>query len=227
MSDSIIRKIAVIFVTDVVGFSKMMEANEDKTLQSFRACMDIMETLFGEHGGRVFNTAGDSVLAEFQSAVSAVVCASEFQKLVEQRNSSIEEESRMMFRVGINMGDVIVEGDNLYGDGVNVAARLEALSQPGGVCLSKSVHDFVSQKVDLKFDDIGEQRIKNTDVWAYDVQMASAEKREIEKRMNTTSFPKSTSSIMTPLSFEIAAFSINTLPPNSHGNHNAAQKKQS
>ena len=227
MSDSIIRKIAVIFVTDVVGFSKMMEANEDKTLQSFRACMDIMETLFGEHGGRVFNTAGDSVLAEFQSAVSAVVCASEFQKLVEQRNSSIEEESRMMFRVGINMGDVIVEGDNLYGDGVNVAARLEALSQPGGVCLSKSVHDFVSQKVDLKFDDIGEQRIKNTDVWAYDVQMASAEKREIEKRMNTTSFPKSTSSIMTPLSFEIAAFSINTLPPNSHGNHNAAQKNQS
>ena len=129
MSDSIIRKIAVIFVTDVVGFSKMMEANEDKTLQSFRACMDIMETLFGEHGGRVFNTAGDSVLAEFQSAVSAVVCASEFQKLVEQRNSSIDSESRMMFRVGINMGDVIVEGDNLYGDGVNVAARLEALSQ--------------------------------------------------------------------------------------------------
>ena len=93
MSDSIIRKIAVIFVTDVVGFSKMMEANEDKTLQSFRACMDIMETLFGEHGGRVFNTAGDSVLAEFQSAVSAVVCASEFQKLLEQRNSSIDEES--------------------------------------------------------------------------------------------------------------------------------------
>ena len=88
----------------------------------------------------------------------------------------------MMFRVGINMGDVIVEGDNLYGDGVNVAARLEALSQPGGVCLSKSVHDFVSQKVDLNFDDIGEQRVKNTDVWAYDVQMTSAEKREIEKR---------------------------------------------
>ena len=162
MSDSIVRKIAVIFVTDVVGFSKMMEANEDKTLQSFRACMDIMETLFSEHGGRVFNTAGDSVLAEFQSAVSAVVCASEFQKLVEQRNSSIDGESRMMFRVGINMGDVIVEGDNLYGDGVNVAARLEALSQPGGVCLSKSVHDFVSQKVDLNFDDIGEQRVKNT-----------------------------------------------------------------
>ena len=136
-----------------------------------------MENLFAEHGGRIFNTAGDAVLAEFQSAVSSVVCASEFQKLVEQRNSSVEDDARMMFRVGINMGDVIVEGDNLYGDGVNVAARLEALSQPGGVCLSKSVHDFVSQKVDLSFDDIGEQRVKNTDVWAYDIQMATAERR--------------------------------------------------
>ena len=177
MSDAIIRKIAVIFVTDVVGFSKMMETNEDETLKSFRACMDIMETLFAEHGGRIFNTAGDSVLAEFQSAVSSVVCASEFQKLVEQRNKSVGDGAQMMFRVGINMGDVIVEGDNLYGDGVNVAARLEALSQPGGVCLSKSVHDFVSQKVDLSFDDIGEQRVKNTDVWAYDIQMTTAEKR--------------------------------------------------
>lgn len=177
MSDAIIRKIAVIFVTDVVGFSKMMETNEDETLKSFRACMDIMETLFAEHGGRIFNTAGDSVLAEFQSAVSSVVCASEFQKLVEQRNKSVGDAAQMMFRVGINMGDVIVEGDNLYGDGVNVAARLEALSQPGGVCLSKSVHDFVSQKVDLSFDDIGEQRVKNTDVWAYDIQMTTAEKR--------------------------------------------------
>ena len=131
MSDSIIRKIAVIFVTDVVGFSKMMEANEDKTLQSFRACMD-MWTLFSEHGAGV-QYSRRSVLAEFQSAVSAVVCASEFQKLVEQRNSSIDAESELMFRVGINMGDVIVEGDNLYGDG-GMSARLEALSQPGGAC---------------------------------------------------------------------------------------------
>jgi len=179
MSDAIVRKIAVIFVADVVGFSKMMETNEDETLRSFRACQDIMENLFAEHGGRIFNTAGDAVLAEFQSAVSSVVCASEFQKLVEQRNSSVDDDAKMMFRVGINMGDVIVEGDNLYGDGVNVAARLEALSQPGGVCLSKSVHDFVSQKVDLSFDDIGEQRVKNTDVWAYDIQMTTAERRTL------------------------------------------------
>ena len=106
------RKIAVIFVTDVVGFSKSMEVNEEETLRSFRACQEILDKLFEEHGGRIFNTAGDSVLAEFQSAVSAVVCASEFQKLISERNSSVSEDSEMHFRIGINMGDVIVEGDN-------------------------------------------------------------------------------------------------------------------
>ena len=107
------RKIAVIFVTDVVGFSKLMEKNEDQTLKSFRSCREILDNLFKEHGGRIFNTAGDSVLAEFQSAVSAVVCASEFQKLISERNSSVSEDSEMHFRIGINMGDVKVEADNL------------------------------------------------------------------------------------------------------------------
>ena len=175
------RKIAVIFVTDVVGFSKLMEKNEDQTLKSFRSCREILDNLFKEHGGRVFNTAGDSVLAEFQSAVSAVVCASEFQKLISERNSSVSEDSEMHFRIGINMGDVIVEGDNLYGDGVNVAARLEALSQPGGVCLSKSIHDFVNKKTEFLFNDIGEQRVKNTDVHAFDLALNNLEKREAKK----------------------------------------------
>ena len=166
---NIVRKIAVIFVTDVVGFSKLMEVNEDQTLQSFRACKEILDKLFLEHGGRIFNTAGDSVLAEFQSAVSAMVCAAEFQKLITQRNNSLDPQSQMIFRIGLNMGDVIVEGENLYGDGVNVTARLEALSQPGGVCLSKGIHDFISQKVELTFNDIGQQKVKNTDVHAYDL----------------------------------------------------------
>ena len=122
--DKIVRKIAVIFVTDVVGFSKLMEKNEDATLKSLRACREVLDRLFEEHGGRVFNTAGDSVLAEFQSAVSAVICATEFQKLIKQRNLIVSAESQMQFRIGLNMGDVIVEGTNLYGDGVNVAARL-------------------------------------------------------------------------------------------------------
>ena len=175
----ILRKIAVIFVTDVVGFSKMMEANEDQTLQSFRACKEILDKLFEEHGGRIFNTAGDSVLAEFKSAVSAMVCAAEFQKLIKQRNSALDTQSQMNFRIGLNMGDVIVEGDNLYGDGVNVAARLEALCQPGGVCLSKAIHDFVGQKVELTFNDIGQQKVKNTDVHAFDLVLDGSANREV------------------------------------------------
>ena len=170
-SEKINRKIAVIFATDVVGFSTSMEFDEDQTLKNFRACKNILEDLFDEHSGRIFNTAGDSILAEFSSAVSAVICASEFQKLIQERNASasLPENGKMEFRVGLNMGDVIVEGTNLYGDGVNVAARLEALCQPNGVCLSKSIHDFVSKKTEFLFDDLGEQKIKNTNVHAFDI----------------------------------------------------------
>jgi len=177
MSKDIERKIAVIFVTDVVAFSKMMEKNEDETLRSFRSCRDILDNLFKEHGGRIFNTAGDSVLAEFQSAVSAVICAKEFQKLDRERNANVSEDAAMEFRNGLNMGDVIVEGENLYGEGVNVAARLEALSQPGGVCLSKSILDFVNKKTELVFNNLGEQKVKNTTVHAYDLADPELEKR--------------------------------------------------
>ena len=172
------RKIAVIFVTDVVGFSKSMEVNEEETLRSFRACQEILDKLFEEHGGRIFNTAGDSVLAEFQSAVSAVVCANEFQKLIKERNKSVAEESQMSFRIGLNMGDVIIEGNNLYGEGVNVAARLEALSQANGICVSKSIVDFVNKKTELLFNDLGEQKVKNTEVHAYDIADPDLKVRE-------------------------------------------------
>ena len=124
MSESkILRKISVIFVTDVVSFSTLMAQNEELTLRSFRSCKEILDNLFEEHRGRIFNTAGDSVLAEFQSAVSAVICAVEFQKLIKARNASVNKEAQMQFRIGLNMGDVIIEGSNLDGDGVNVAAR--------------------------------------------------------------------------------------------------------
>ena len=126
--DQIIRKIAVIFVTDVVSFSTLMEKNENSTLRSLRACRDIMNQLFKKYNARIFNTAGDSVLAEFQSAVDAVVCATEFQNMISKRNLSVSEDSQMQFRIGLNVGDVIVEGTNLYGEGVNNAARLEAVS---------------------------------------------------------------------------------------------------
>ena len=180
MQNDIERKIAVIFVTDAVSFSKLMEKNEDETLRSFRSCREILNNLFEEHGGRIFNTAGDSVLAEFQSAVSAVICAKEFQKLISERNQNVLPEAQMTFRIGINMGDVIVEGDNLYGEGVNLAARLEALSQPGGVCLSKSIIDFVNTKVDLVFNDLGEQKVKNTVLHAFDMADLGLEQRQLD-----------------------------------------------
>jgi Adenylate cyclase, family 3 (some proteins contain HAMP domain) len=144
--DQIIRKIAVIFVTDVVNFSTLMEKNENSTLRSLRACRDILDQLFKKYDARIFNTAGDSVLAEFQSAVAALVCATEFQKMINKRNLSVSEDLQMQFRIGLNVGDVIVEGTNLYGEGVNNAARLEALSQPGRVSLSKAIYDFVNKK---------------------------------------------------------------------------------
>ena len=180
--DNIVRKIAVIFVTDVVGFSKLMEKNEEQTLRSFRACKEILDNLFDEHGGRIFNTAGDSVLAEFQSAVSAVICASEFQKLIKERNLSGDAVVKLEFRIGINMGDVIKEGSNLYGDGVNIAARLETLAQKGGISLSKSVYEFVNSKTQFLFQDLGEQRVKDESFHAYDVLIDTAEKRILKPK---------------------------------------------
>ncbi|MDG2096270.1 MAG: adenylate/guanylate cyclase domain-containing protein [Paracoccaceae bacterium] len=175
--DQIIRKIAVIFVTDVVSFSTLMEKNENSTLRSLRACRDIMNQLFKKYDARIFNTAGDSVLAEFQSAVAAVVCATEFQNMISKRNLSVSEDLQMQFRIGLNVGDVIVEGTNLYGEGVNNAARLEVLSQPGGVSLSKAIYDFANKKVEFKFTDLGTQKIKNTVLHAYDVIIEGLEPR--------------------------------------------------
>ncbi len=189
--DQIIRKIAVIFVTDVVNFSSLMERNENSTLRSLRACRDIMDQLFKKYDARIFNTAGDSVLAEFQSAVTAVVCATEFQKMINERNLSVSEDLQMQFRIGLNVGDVIVEGTNLYGEGVNNAARLEALSQPGGVSLSKAIFDFVDKKVEFKFTDLGTQKIKNTVLHAYDAIIEGLEQRALGSSIESSEITES------------------------------------
>ncbi len=173
------RKIAVILATDVVGYSTKMEENEDQTLKNLKVCRNIIDGLVDEHHGRIFNTAGDSVLADFQSAVEAVICASEFQNTIKERNNSVPQEKQMEFRIGINMGDVVIEGDNLYGEGVNVAARLEALAQPGGVCLAKNVHEIVNKKTDFQFHDLGEQTVKNTVVHAVDVTLDGTSQRKL------------------------------------------------
>jgi adenylate cyclase len=180
------RKLAVIFATDVVGYSRAMEIDEDQTLSNLKACRNILDDLFREHGGRIFNTAGDSVLAEFASAVSAVICASEFQALIKERNSSGDLNKKMEFRIGINMGDVVEENGNLYGDGVNIAARLEAFADTNGICLSRNVYELVNSKTQFKFHDLGEQQVKTNKFHAYDVALEGQKKRNIKSQSSRT-----------------------------------------
>ena len=136
-AEEIERKVAVIFATDVVSYSKHVEIDESNTLKNLRSCEKILMELFAKHKGRLFNTGGDSFLAEFPSAVSAVECAVEFQQSITKRNSLSDTSVKLEFRIGINSGDVIIEKGNLMGDGVNIAARLEALAQTSGISISK------------------------------------------------------------------------------------------
>jgi len=182
--EEIDRKITVIFATDVVGYSKHMEADESETVKNLRACEKLLTGLFKKHKGRLFNTGGDSFLAEFSSAVSAVECAVEFQKAIEQRNSTEDATVKLKFRIGINSGDVIKEKDNLLGDGVNIAARLEALAQSGGITISKSVYDYVKGKTKFEFNDLGIQKVKQNEFHAYDLLLSPDQKRKITKKSN-------------------------------------------
>ncbi|MDG1009159.1 MAG: adenylate/guanylate cyclase domain-containing protein [Amylibacter sp.] len=184
--DKFNRKLAVVFATDVVGYSRAMEINENQTLSNLKACRNILDDLFREHGGRIFNTAGDSVLAEFSSAVSAVVCASEFQSLIKERNSTSDVNKKMEFRIGINMGDVVEENGNLYGDGVNIAARLEAFAETNGICLSRNVYELVNSKTQFQFHDLGEQQVKTNRFHAYDVAIEGGKKRNIKSKSTKT-----------------------------------------
>ena len=168
------RKLAAILAADVVGFSKMMGKNEDRTLKNLKACRTITDESIVSNHGRIFGTAGDSIIAEFTSPVDAIVAATEFQRSLKQRNQEVDEEHQMKFRVGLNLGDVIIEDENLYGDGVNVAARLEALAEPGGISLSGKFHDEVCRKLDMSFISTGEQEMKNihNPVLTYKVELS-------------------------------------------------------
>jgi len=180
--DEIDRKIAVIFATDVVGYSKHMEANESGTVKNLRACERLLTELFKKHNGRLFNSGGDSFLAEFPSAVSAVECAVEFQNVVKERNSSEATAVKLQFRIGINSGDVIKEKDNLLGDGVNIAARLEALAQPGGIALSKVIYDYVKGKTEYEFNDLGIQKVKENEFHVFDILLDSSHRRSLTEK---------------------------------------------
>ena len=182
--EEIDRKITIIFATDVVGYSKHMEADESETVKNLRACEKLLTGFFKKHKGRLFNTGGDSFLAEFSSAVSAVECAVEFQRAIEERNSTEEATVKLKFRIGVNSGDVIKEKNNLLGDGVNIAARLEALAQSGGITISKSVYDYVKGKTKFEFNDLGIQKVKQNEFHAFDLLLSPDQKRKITKKSN-------------------------------------------
>ena len=156
------RKLAAILSADAVGYSRLMAADEAATVETLKAYRDIIVRLVARHGGRVVNAPGDALLAEFPSAVEAVQAAIEIQQSVEGHNIELEADRRMQFRIGVNLGDVIEESDGtIYGDGVNIAARLEALAEGGGVCISSTVYDAVEGKLALGFDFLGEHQVKN------------------------------------------------------------------
>ena len=155
------RKLAVIFAADVAEYSRLMGLDEVGTLRTLQAYRAILDRLIAAHHGRIFNTAGDSVMADFASPVDAVECAVAVQEAIDKDNVNRAPGEQMRFRIGVHLGDVIVEGANLFGDGVNIAARLQTLAEPGGICLSGAVRDQIGARLPVAFVPLGDQRVKN------------------------------------------------------------------
>ncbi len=155
------RRLATILSADVAGYSRLMGEHEEATVQALRGHRAVFDALLKQHHGRIFNTAGDAILAEFPSAVEAVRCATEIQSALQTRNEHLPPEQKMLFRMGINVGDVVVQDGDLLGDGVNVAARIQTIAEPGGICIAGSVYDQIQNKLSLQFKPLGEQQFKN------------------------------------------------------------------
>jgi adenylate cyclase len=156
------RRLAAILAADVAGYSRLMGADEESTHERLKAHLrELVDPKIKEHRGRTVKNTGDGFLAEFVSVVDAVRCAAELQRGMADRNAEVPEDKRIRFRIGINLGDVIAEEHDIFGDGVNIAARLEGLAEPGGICISRVVRDQVRDKLDYAFEDLGEQRVKN------------------------------------------------------------------
>ena len=158
------RRLAAILAADVVGYSRLMERDETGTLarlKSLRA--EVFDPTTKRFDGRIFKNTGDGALAEFASAVVAVQCAVEIQRALAERNAELPEDARVVLRIGISLGDVIVDGDDLFGNGVNIAARMESLAEPGAICVSANVHEHIGNTLDVTFEDLDEQAVKNID----------------------------------------------------------------
>ncbi len=155
------RKLAAILHADVKGYSRLMGEDEEATVSTLNAYREVMGVLIQQHRGRVVHGSGDSLLAEFISVVDAVQCAVEIQKELETRNAELPKDRKVEFRIGINLGDVIENGEDLHGDGVNIAARIEGLAEGGGICISRTAFDQVRNKLKLGYEYIGEHSVKN------------------------------------------------------------------
>src|SRR5689334_12745470 len=155
------RRLVAVFAADVEGYSRLMGADEVGTLKGLTERRAILDRLIGEHRGRIANTAGDSVLAEFGSAVDAVQCAVDAQKALAEANAGVAPDRRICFRIGIHIGDVMVRAGDLFGEGVNIAARLQSIAKPGGVCISGATYDQVRKVLPMTFADLGVQQVKN------------------------------------------------------------------
>ena len=188
------RKLSAVLMDDVVGYSRLMGEDEAATLQTLSAYQGIMADLINQHRGRVVDAPGDALLAEFSSVVDAVQCAVAVQKELEARNAELPDDRRMQLRIGINLGDVIEEGNKIYGDGVNIAARLEALADPGGICVSKTAFDHIETKLPLGYEFLGEKTVKNIarPVGAYRVLLESRVTvvGELAKEKTSPGWPK-------------------------------------
>ena len=160
--DRVERRLAAILAADVASYSRLMGTDEEGTLAQLKAhrC-ELLDPTIAEHRGRIVKTTGDGMLIEFPSVVDAVRCAVEIQRGMIERNAAVAQDKRIEFRIGINVGDIIIEDDDIFGDGVNIAARLEAMAEPGGICVSGRAREDVDGKVDVAFEDIGEQQLKN------------------------------------------------------------------
>jgi class 3 adenylate cyclase len=171
------RRLAAIVSADVAGYSRLMGHDESDTLAALKAHRrELIDPKIAEYGGRIVKTIGDGLLLEFPSVVEAVRCAVDVQRGMAERNAAVPPERRIEFRVGINVGDIIIDGDDIYGDGVNVAARLQALAEPGAICVSKVVRDQVLDKLSFAFEELGAQRVKNIarPVEVYRIELSGA-----------------------------------------------------
>src|SRR5215475_3505604 len=177
------RRLAAILSADVVGYSRLMGADDEGTLATLSTYRDVVDSLIAEHQGHVFGSAGDSVVAEFGSAVQSVRCAVAIQRAINRRNADLPDRQRMEFRIGVNLGDIMVQNDNLYGDGVNVAARIGEVADPSDICNSSEAYEQIAGKVSFPTSSLGERNLKNiarpVSIYRVDWRLDDMQAREI------------------------------------------------